>query len=271
MKRGRGPTSIHEPSTYRNGGNTTVMAVHHKLRPAKKQKCSHSEAKMECPLTTLNVQRRVLRYSPEDSEQIIPNRRQISLQERNATWITLKDFRRMQKETADLMECVEANSKLGPSFSSLLEASNDDLNHPPITSNNTEEEPTLVPPSPSSISLDDETIKEDESKEDDESQSSEDICLRGLEQHTKVYLATKQSVQRLMHETVQKIRTLESQDSKDYSHVLAQLCQVCSATAIANAQVLGERDAQAAAADEWSNRLLGKDGSLHLVATLTIL
>lgn len=149
-----------------------------------------------------------------------------------------------------MIERMEANSK-HQSFSSLSVAS--DLDPPPITPSSStglnsetrtaNEKPTLVPSSPSSKSEDG-----DIKGNGDESANESDICLRGLEQHTKLYLATKLSVQRLMHETVEKIRKLEAQDHKEYGHVLAQLCQVCSATAIENARVLGERDAQEAAA-----------------------
>lgn len=140
----------------------------------------------------------------------------------------------MQKETAKVIVTIEANSKYD-SFSSLSAAS--DLDPPPIaaSSSTTPEEPAgvVTPPSspPSNTNFEEE---------------EEDVCVRGLEQRTKFYLGTKLAVQRLMHETVEKIRLLEQQDGKDYGDVLSQLCQVCSATAVSNALVLGERYAQEA-------------------------
>jgi len=226
---------IYEPSTFRNSDVVIVVGVKHpKLRPTKRRKGSKKSKRADdyLPVTALNIKRRVLRYAAEDQVRVIPNRRQISLEERNATWITAKEFRCIQKETAEVIENIEANSN-HESFSSLSAASN--LDPPPITasaeasSNNTKDEPHVLPSN---------------SKKTDE--SSNVACVRGLEQHTKAYIGTKVAVQRLMHETVDKIRFLEAQDGKDYGHVLAQLCQVCSATAITNAQVLGERDAQEA-------------------------
>lgn len=231
---------IYEPSTYRNSDDVVIVVgvKHPKLRSTKRRKGSKKSKRADdyLPVTALNIKRRVLRYAAEDQVRVIPNRRQISLEERNATWITAKEFRRIQKETAEVIENIEANSN-HESFSSLSAASN--LNPPPITasaeasSNNTEDEPHVLP-----SNSDDDTKKTDE--------SSNVGCVRGLEQHTKAYIGTKVAVQRLMHETVDKIRFLEAQDGKDYGHVLAQLCQVCSATAITNAQVLGGRDAQEA-------------------------
>ncbi|KAL3939415.1 MAG: hypothetical protein SGBAC_005857 [Bacillariaceae sp.] len=222
--------AIHEPSSYRTNGNVVV-------RSAKRRKCHHHSVDVkrttECPLTALNLQRRKLRYASETQVRTIPNRRQISLEERNATWISGKEFRRMQKETAKVIMTIEANSKHG-SFSSLSVAS--DLDPPPITASgaSTPEKPAGVVTLPSSPPSN--TNFEEE----------EDVCVRGLEQRTKFYLGTKLAVQRLMHETVEKIRLLEQQDGKDYGDVLSKLCQVCSATAVSNALVLGERYAQEA-------------------------
>lgn len=222
--------AIHEPtSTYRTSGNVVV-------RSAKRRKCHHHSdivKRTECPLTAQNLQRRKLRYASEVQVCTIPNRRQISLEERNATWISGKEFRRMQKETAKVIATIEANSK-HDSFSSLSAAS--DLDPPPITasaSTPAEESAGVVTPPASPPSN---KIAEEEEETD--------VCVRGLEQRTKFYLGTKLAVQRLMHETVEKIRLLEQQDGKDYGDVLSQLCQVCSATAVTNALVLGERYAQ---------------------------
>lgn len=140
----------------------------------------------------------------------------------------------MQKEAAKVIVTIEANSK-HDSFSSLSAAS--DLDPPPITasaSTPAKESAGVVTPPASPPSNN--TAEEEET----------DVCVRGLEQRTKFYLGTKLAVQRLMHETVEKIRLLEQQDGKDYGDVLSQLCQVCSATAVANALVLGERYAQEA-------------------------
>mmetsp|Transcript_41312 Transcript_41312/g.99523 ORF Transcript_41312/g.99523 Transcript_41312/m.99523 type:complete len:246 (-) Transcript_41312:168-905(-) len=230
MKR---PAPIHQPSTYRNGDVVLRSAA---AAAAKRRKCHCSSGVVkreeECPLTARNLQRRKLRYASKDQVFTILNRRQISLQERNAMWISFKEFRNIQKETVKVIETIEANSK-HDCFSSLSAAS--DLNPPPITATEPQElSVAVVPASPPS-------------NNSEEEEETDCVCVRGLEQHTKLYLGTKLSVQRLMHETVEKIRLLEQQDGKDYGDVLAQLCQVCSATAVANALVLGERDAQEAA------------------------
>jgi len=246
MKR---PSTIYEPSTYRNGDVVVGGFNHQKLRPAtKKRKCYNTKEEKGTTycLSARNVKRRVLRYADKDQVCIIPNRRQISLKERNATWITAKEFRCIQKETAAMIEHLEANSSKHESFSSLVSAASD-LKPPPIGTTKEDGEPVEEETSSSSSNSDDDTSKEKEDG-DDESPSDETVCVRGLEQHTKSYIANKIAVQRLMHETVEKIRFLQHQDGKEYGHVLAQLCQVCSATAITNALVLGERDAQEAAA-----------------------
>mmetsp|Transcript_41311 Transcript_41311/g.99521 ORF Transcript_41311/g.99521 Transcript_41311/m.99521 type:complete len:259 (-) Transcript_41311:168-944(-) len=243
MKR---PAPIHQPSTYRNGD--VVLRSAAAAAAAKRRKCHRSGGvkkraeEEECPLTARNLQRRKLRYASKDQVFTILNRRQISLQERNAMWISFKEFRNIQKETVKVIETIEANSK-HDCFSSLSAAS--DLNPPPITATSSGTTTTTTPePQELSVAVVPASPPSNNSEEEEETDC---VCVRGLEQHTKLYLGTKLSVQRLMHETVEKIRLLEQQDGKDYGDVLAQLCQVCSATAVANALVLGERDAQEAA------------------------
>ncbi|CAJ1949191.1 unnamed protein product [Cylindrotheca closterium] len=223
---------IHEPSTYRK--SDVILRSSAKRR--KRRSSSSRAKKTECPLTALNLQRRKLRYASEVQVcTTIPNRRQISLEERNATWISGKEFRHMQKETANIIERLEKCFKHA-SFSSLSAVS--DLNPPPISTTSS----LSIIPEESPVELATIPSFENDSKEGKEIND----CVRGLEQHTKLYLGTKLAVQRLMHECVEKIRLLEKKHKHDYGDVLAQLCQVCSATAVANALVLGARDAKEA-------------------------
>jgi len=205
-------------STLRNGD---VLSNEEVRRSVKRHKPLRHRP--ENKFTTMNLQRRVIRFSPNVEAFTIANRRQISVDERKERWITGKEFRRLRKEHAKLIQRIETSSSSKHDFFSCLSTVTD-----------------LEPPPIGTAPILDHSLQES----DDSSDNDTTDCTRGLEQQTKLYLGTKIALQRLFHETIQRIELLEKQNSKDYSEILAQLCQVCSATAVANALVLGARDAE---------------------------
>jgi hypothetical protein len=84
----------------------------------------------------------------------------------------------------------------------------------------------------------------------DESSQPFDFCVRGLDQHIPKYLAMRDALQHLQYDTLGRIQAIQEVDGKDYTDVLAQLCQTCSRLAVSNAVALGIADALAADASD---------------------
>jgi hypothetical protein len=81
---------------------------------------------------------------------------------------------------------------------------------------------------------------------DEEDEDLRDVCVRGLDQHTPEYSRCRKATRQQAYDAVFEVQSYQAFQGVSAPELIAELCQKCSSSSVAEAKMVGISDAMAA-------------------------